>query len=383
MSALQRIEEQTDPNDREIVRRLVLGFALFGVILFGSMVGFTFLGEEMIGRYAKRYIGVELEEKAEQRDISLGEIVADGLAETAPPDPSSPVMDEEDTPLPAEAPTEENQTETETAAEEKEEKLSFSERLKSLKEKPPAELATNFREKAAAGLDVARQSEAFRDMEADLKAAALAKYHENIEPWLRSFIDEHLNDLLNEMIAQYIASGGNEQNDPAVMIEQLLLQLIDKTELDFDKDGAKFLVQVAVHSQRERIVHWEAAVKRDYDDLVGSLIHELRLFGAINLLIYSTMTLMLARPSRISMALVTPSVLMLISNLGIALLYIFFQDWYSAILNQRYWGWLYILYVGIFLFFLIDWIYWEAQVTLEIISQIIQTIGSLPLSAAG
>jgi len=110
-----------------------------------------------------------------------------------------------------------------------------------------------------------------------------------------------------------------------------------------------------------------------YSAILGSLLAELRTFAACNLGIFLTLLIssFLAGPRR--RFLILPSMFLLGSTLLVAYFYIFEQNWFYAILFERYLGLGYLGYVAFLFLWLIDIVYLKAKVT----ETVVNAVGSM------
>ena len=115
-----------------------------------------------------------------------------------------------------------------------------------------------------------------------------------------------------------------------------------------------------------------------YSAILGSLLTELRTFSACNLGIFLALLIasFLAGPRR--RFLVLPSLLLLGSTLLVGYFYVFEQNWFYAILFERYLGLGYLGYVAFLFLWLIDITVLKARIT----GLVVDAVGSM-LSKCG
>ena len=104
-----------------------------------------------------------------------------------------------------------------------------------------------------------------------------------------------------------------------------------------------------------------------YSAILGSLIAEIRTFVASNLAIFSALLLasFLAGPR--TRFLILPSLLLLSAASLAGYFYVFEQNWFYAILFERYLGFGYLGYVAFLFFWMLDIVYLKARCTRAVI----------------
>ena len=119
-------------------------------------------------------------------------------------------------------------------------------------------------------------------------------------------------------------------------------------------------------------------VQGRYSAILGSLMTELRIVAACNLGVFMALLIssFLARPRR--RFLILPSLFLLGSTLVVGYFYIFEQNWFYAILFERYLGLGYLGYVAFLFFWLIEIVYLKARIT----QMVFDAVGSM-LSKCG
>ena len=100
-----------------------------------------------------------------------------------------------------------------------------------------------------------------------------------------------------------------------------------------------------------------------YSAILGSLMTELRTVAACNLVVFLALLIssFFAGPRR--RFLVLPSLFLLGSTLVVGYFYVFEQNWFYAILFERYLGLGYLGYVAFLFFWLVDIVYLKARIT--------------------
>ena len=101
--------------------------------------------------------------------------------------------------------------------------------------------------------------------------------------------------------------------------------------------------------------------------VMSELIEDLRIFSAINAVIYGCVLLiaLCAKPITLR-ALQLPAVLMIAASLAATFIYVCEQNWFYSILYNNYWGTGYAVLVGVIFAFLLDIVMNSAKVTVAI-----------------
>ena len=122
-------------------------------------------------------------------------------------------------------------------------------------------------------------------------------------------------------------------------------------------------------------------VQGQYARIVGELIHELRLFTGMNLLLFLLLSVALFVKPAARRHLVLPVALMLLATAICLYFYLFQQNWFFNILFMDYVGWSYGIYLLVVFAFLCDIGLNRGRVTGEIVNAIGNAIPNfVPLS---
>ncbi len=114
-----------------------------------------------------------------------------------------------------------------------------------------------------------------------------------------------------------------------------------------------------------------------YQEVVKGLKIDLRIFLGSNLAIFFILLLVSFLKPELFKPLMLPTILLLCSTLFISYFYIFEQNWFFNILQNDYWGYTYLIYVGIIFGFLLDIVYLQAQISTVIVESIGAAIASV------
>lgn len=116
-------------------------------------------------------------------------------------------------------------------------------------------------------------------------------------------------------------------------------------------------------------------VNEKYDATVTALRRDLKIFALVNTLAFSLVLVLCAlrkdlptRPLLNATLILTASVL-----IGIGL-YVFGQDWVSAILLNRFVGWVYLVWIGLLIVFFIDLAFLRLWLTQTIVGSLIHML---------
>lgn len=151
----------------------------------------------------------------------------------------------------------------------------------------------------------------------------------------------------------------------------------------YDCEKKKLLAQSITSGYLERIASIQIAestlsdiVKGKYIEIVGNLKIDLRIFLAINFVMFlSLLAVSFAKPNAMA-HLFLPALLLLAAAVLSSSIYIFGQDWFYTILCNDYMGFGYLAYTALIFGVLIDIFFNRTRVTTEIINGIANIVGS-------
>jgi hypothetical protein len=129
------------------------------------------------------------------------------------------------------------------------------------------------------------------------------------------------------------------------------------------EDGAKLKIG-SLQFENTRLV---AIIQSEYLGVVSDLKRDIRIFAASNSIAFLLLVLVsFLRPGR-TRAMFVPGVLLAISTLACAYLYVFEQNWLLTLIHGDYLGLAYAAYLGVTFLFLCDIWLNEARVTTVIV----------------
>ncbi|MCC5875004.1 MAG: hypothetical protein JJU11_02180 [Candidatus Sumerlaeia bacterium] len=373
--------------------RFTLAVSILGLLVYGIALLATFVGRAHIVNHARGFIAMEIEERARSRPTSLSSglftfisIEREGPRDQIPAEPPNEQAPATDDETALEVATEESMASSlmnrfrtragsgsDPPASAEEDSTGEESRAGSLlnaardrlsdaatdapleEDSPAANLLREGRSRADAISDVSQHAEILRQRQAQFAAE------------LESHIDAHLDKIIQGMVANYRkeTAGGEVQ-----FIPELILLILENAPPEMPRTVVTGLVQRAAEENAEKLERWEAEVRGDYTELTDALISELRTFTTINMAVFLLMaTLMMVGGKRAPLQVV-PSILLLIACLTNLTIYIFFQDWSSAVLEGSYWGNWTAVCIIVFAAFNMDIYYLNGQVTLEIFTAI-------------
>ncbi|PLY07669.1 MAG: hypothetical protein C0625_05695 [Arcobacter sp.] len=117
-------------------------------------------------------------------------------------------------------------------------------------------------------------------------------------------------------------------------------------------------------------------MKMKYMQIVQSIINDFRIFSGSNLLFFLLALILLFLKPQANSQLTLVAGLLFLSTVICSYFYIFEQDWFYNIIYQDFFGYFYLLYMGIVFLFLCDIIFNKARITTRIINFIANIIGS-------
>ncbi|WP_375723333.1 hypothetical protein LXN10_12515 [Arcobacter sp. KX21116] len=142
---------------------------------------------------------------------------------------------------------------------------------------------------------------------------------------------------------------------------------------------SKFLVSVFditilnLQKANDKITNF---MKMKYMQIVQSIINDFRIFSGSNLVFFLIALILLFFKSKANAQITLVAGLLFLSTIICSYFYIFEQDWFYNIIYQDFFGYFYLMYMGIVFLFLCDIIFNKARITTEIINFIANIIGS-------
>lgn len=136
-----------------------------------------------------------------------------------------------------------------------------------------------------------------------------------------------------------------------------------------------------VESQR-RIATLTRFVEERYVTLVTNLTRDVRIFLGCNALLFAFVALLAWMKPQASIQLTLPGLLLFVSTLASAAMYVFGQNWFFTLLNNDFMGFGYLGYAAILFTFLCDIALNRARVTTLIVNAIGAVLGSAFAAAA-
>ncbi|WP_427453060.1 hypothetical protein [Litorimonas sp. WD9-15] len=114
----------------------------------------------------------------------------------------------------------------------------------------------------------------------------------------------------------------------------------------------------------------ESFIKGKYDATVSGLIRDIRIFSGVNILAFALILLLAwVRPgARFHLSL--PAGLLLISAIVTICLYIFGQNWFYTLLLGNFWGFSYMIYMGVIFALTLDITLNHGRITTTILNEI-------------
>ena len=135
------------------------------------------------------------------------------------------------------------------------------------------------------------------------------------------------------------------------------------------KANTRIFVEAAMRGSIERdrigLSTLKDLIAGHYVDTVDGLIRDLRIFFGANLALFAVVGIS-GVLSASAPPLLLPAGLLSVSTVGSAVLYLFAQNWFYTILFGSYIGWVYLVWVGLIMFFLVDIIMNRARITFAI-----------------
>ena len=123
----------------------------------------------------------------------------------------------------------------------------------------------------------------------------------------------------------------------------------------------------------DRIVEF---IQTTYMDVVAALKRDIRVFTGVNAGVFLLLVLVSFMKPKAIGQLFVPAVLLTLATLISAYLYVVEQDWLLTIIYSDYWGFLYLVYLGIVFLALCEVVLNRARVTTAIANMVLETVGA-------
>lgn len=161
-------------------------------------------------------------------------------------------------------------------------------------------------------------------------------------------------------------------------VRQKVVEILNTVcDVECHKKSGKSLTRLANQAIEERLTKFTDAsqrlsefVKEKYYALIAELLRDLRIFSAINTLVFFLVALLLSSRSRLARPLAVPAMLLFVATLVCIGAYLFGQNWFYALFYSSYVGWGYAGYIGIVFLFLVDIVFNDAEVTLTLLDSV-------------
>ena len=114
----------------------------------------------------------------------------------------------------------------------------------------------------------------------------------------------------------------------------------------------------------------ETFIKGKYDSTVQGLIRDIRIFSSVNIFAFLLIFLLAWMRPTSRLHLLLPAGLLLISTVLTICLYIFGQNWFYTLMMGTFWGFSYLIYMGIVLAFTLDITLNHGRITSNILNVI-------------
>ena len=191
-----------------------------------------------------------------------------------------------------------------------------------------------------------------------LSRAATEVYHRNEEKILR--LKSDLKARSRELLQMSLAAMRDPTCECRVRIARALQE--------FDASRLGQLI-----ADNTRITTF---IQQKYLGLVAELKREIRIFTAINAVSFLLLLLVAFAKPRATRHLLFPGVLLLVSTLFCAWLYLFSQNWLLVIIHGDYTGFAYAAYLGLVFLFICDIALNRGRVTAQIANGSASIVGS-------
>jgi hypothetical protein len=321
-----------------------------GFFLFGSSLAFVIWKTDWIAQKAREFLAGKIEERAEERNEPLSDwlfTVSTTRNETKsePTDPNEPAKASE-----------------------------TAESLEPLEVKPqadPNETKGNWRSTLSALKDrLADSDDKWKDgLQAVRELDVVQEKTQNLEDQLKVFFEEKTRPLIKKLMDRYL--DGEEVNADQTI--KMITGLVDEHFPSTAGFSFGNTVKNRLERQKPAINEFQQTVRQDYDEVIRKFIRELKLFSSLNLGLYLIMLIAIRLTGDRAYCIVVPVCLLMLATLIATGIYIFGQDWFNAMIYDRYWGWTYLIWVGVIFVYLIDIVFWDATLT-EFTIEIILTV---------
>lgn len=161
-------------------------------------------------------------------------------------------------------------------------------------------------------------------------------------------------------------------------VRQKVVEILNSVcDVECHERSGKSLTRLANRAIEERLTKLTDAsqrlsefVKGKYYALIAELLRDLRIFSAINTIVFFLVALLLSSRSRLARPLAVPAMLLFVATLVCIGAYLFGQNWFYALFYSSYFGWGYAGYIGIVFLFLADIVFNDAEVTLSLLDSV-------------
>jgi hypothetical protein len=175
-----------------------------------------------------------------------------------------------------------------------------------------------------------------------------------------------LRDLLKQALAKHIDPVLSEMRQP------------DCTCRAQHYETAKHLAALALEFTMERLTaNLADLIRGKYQDIVGKLLQDLRIFTGANTVAFLLLALLVFFKGRAARQLLLPGILLLLATGIASYAYLFQQDWWHSILYSDYWGTGYVAYLSTIYAFLCDVAFNRARVTSSSLNAIAEMVPAL------
>lgn len=339
---------------------------LAGLVVFAFAVLAVQIGRPWIVAHARGFIASELEERARSRDFTL----ADGFFTFRITTPDTPEIPEAASPNQEDAPTED------AAAQRSRMRVQqHAQRIRELvAQNEVKEQEPELEEAAAPSLldEARRRTESLT--EASGYADVIRQREAQLVAQLEDFVNANMDQIIRGMVERYRQDVPEADRHPIV---DILIGLLDAAPPEVPRELAIAMINRAAEENREHLDRWEGEVRGDYTELTDALVAELRLFTIVNATLFLVLFGSLHVYRDRAHLFAAPAMILVLATLLSILSYLLLQDWSSAVLEGRYWGWYTFVYTGIFALFLADILYNKGEVTIAVLDGMLQALSAL------
>lgn len=117
-------------------------------------------------------------------------------------------------------------------------------------------------------------------------------------------------------------------------------------------------------------------VRGQYRHTAAALLREFRIFTGVNALAFGLLGLAAVWRPRARVQLLLPALLLGASAVGVAVAYLFAQDWLHTLVFGHYVGWAYLAYLGAAFAGLLDVVFNRARITTQVLDALARAIGA-------